>query len=62
MFSLGQKIYDFVKHDLDCGTILWHHLTMKRKYRRTMELVFKKPVSGNVKWEEVVAMLGTGTK
>ena len=28
-----------------------------------MELIFKKPVSGNVKWEEVVAMLmGNGAK
>ncbi len=30
---------------------------MKRKHRRTLELVFRKPVSGNVKWEEVVALL-----
>jgi len=30
---------------------------MKRKHRKTLELVFRKPVSGNIKWEEVVAML-----
>jgi len=30
---------------------------MKRKHRRTLELVFRKPISGNVKWEEVVALL-----
>lgn len=30
---------------------------MKRKHRRTLELIFRKPVSGNVKWEEVVPLL-----
>ena len=30
---------------------------MKRKHRKTLELIFRKPVGGNVKWREVVAML-----
>ena len=30
---------------------------MKRKHRKTLELIFRKPISGNVKWPEVVAML-----
>ncbi|MBW2709715.1 MAG: type II toxin-antitoxin system HicA family toxin [Deltaproteobacteria bacterium] len=30
---------------------------MKRKHRKTLELIFRKPVSGNVKWQEVVAIL-----
>ena len=30
---------------------------MKRRHRKTLELIFRKPVSGNVKWQNVVAML-----
>ena len=54
MLSVGTKIQGI---RLDNGTICWHHLVMKRKHRKTLELIFRKPVSGNVKWQEVVAML-----
>jgi len=30
---------------------------MKRKHRKTLELIFHRPVSGNVKWNDVIAML-----
>jgi len=48
---------DFVKRGLDHGTISWHYLTMKHRHRRTREPIFRKPVSGNLWWEEAVAIL-----
>jgi len=30
---------------------------MKKKHRATLELLFARPVSGNVKWREVEALL-----
>ncbi len=30
---------------------------MKAKHRKTLQLLFKRPVSGNVQWKDVVAML-----
>lgn len=29
---------------------------MKAKYRRTLELIFKRPVSGNVAWVDIEAL------
>ncbi len=29
---------------------------MKRKHRKTLELIFSRPVSGNIKWDEIEAM------
>ncbi|CAI9119549.1 type II toxin-antitoxin system HicA family toxin [Brytella acorum] len=29
---------------------------MKAKHRRTLELIFKRPVSGNVAWSEIEAL------
>lgn len=29
---------------------------MKRKHQRTLELIFKRPVSGNVRWDDVEAL------
>ncbi|WP_048845136.1 type II toxin-antitoxin system HicA family toxin [Acetobacter indonesiensis] len=29
---------------------------MKAKYRRTLELIFKRPVSGNVPWPDIEAL------
>ena len=37
-------------------TILWYHLLMKAKHRRTLELIFKRPVSGNVPWSDIEAL------
>jgi len=30
---------------------------MKRKHSKTLELIFHRPVSGNIKWEEIEALL-----
>ncbi|HIJ94574.1 MAG TPA: type II toxin-antitoxin system HicA family toxin [Desulfuromonadales bacterium] len=30
---------------------------MKRKYSKTLELIFHRPVSGNIKWKEIEAFL-----
>lgn len=30
---------------------------MKRKYQSTLELIFKRPVSGNIRWKEIEALL-----
>jgi hypothetical protein len=45
---------DFVKHGFDHGTISWHHFTMKQKHFKTLEAIFRKPVSGNLRWEKAV--------
>ena len=29
---------------------------MKRKHERTLESIFKRPVSGNIKWTDIVAL------
>ncbi|MCD6388270.1 MAG: type II toxin-antitoxin system HicA family toxin [Desulfobulbaceae bacterium] len=30
---------------------------MKRKHMKTLELIFKRPTSGNIKWTEIEALL-----
>jgi len=30
---------------------------MKRKHQRTLELIFARPVSGNVRWSDIEALL-----
>lgn len=30
---------------------------MKRKHTKTLELLFKRPVSGNIKWKDIEALL-----
>lgn len=30
---------------------------MKRRYQSTLELIFKRPVSGNIRWKEIEALL-----
>ena len=29
---------------------------MKQKHRKTLELIFKRPVSGNLKWNEIESL------
>jgi|GEM_PF-315604 hypothetical protein len=41
------------------GVTLWYHLTMKAKHRKALQLIFKRPVSGNVKWSDTIAMLNS---
>jgi len=42
---------------IDIGTVNWHHILVKRKHQKTLELIFKRPVSGNVQWRDVIALL-----
>lgn len=37
-------------------TIKQYHNSMKAKHRRTLELIFKRPVSGNVPWTDIEAL------
>ena len=30
---------------------------MNRKHRKTLELIFRRPVSGSIKWDDIEAML-----
>jgi hypothetical protein len=30
---------------------------MKRKHHKTLELIFRRPVSGSIKWDDIEAML-----
>lgn len=30
---------------------------MKRKHQKTLELIFKRPVSGNIRWADIEALL-----
>jgi len=37
---------------LYCGTIY----LMKLKHKRTLELIFARPVSGNIRWDDIVSL------
>jgi len=34
-----------------------YYLLMQRKHMKTLELIFKRPTSGNIKWTEIEALL-----
>jgi hypothetical protein len=34
-------------------TIICYHSSMKRKHQRTLELIFARPVSANVRWADI---------
>jgi hypothetical protein len=38
------------------GTEYWYYHPMKRKHQRTLELIFARPVSGNVQWRDIEAL------
>ena len=40
-------------------TKLCYHVLMKRKHRRTLELIFARPVSANVRWVDIEALFGS---
>lgn len=35
------------------GTKKKYHMTMKRKYQATLELIFSRPISANIKWRDI---------
>jgi hypothetical protein len=37
-------------------TIICYHEDMKRKHLRTLELIFSRPVSANVRWADIEAL------
>lgn len=41
---------------LDNDAIIWHHLAMTRKHRKTLELIFAYPPSAKVKWRDIEAL------
>lgn len=38
------------------GTERQYHAGMKRKYQRTLELIFSRPVSGSLPWRDIEAL------
>jgi hypothetical protein len=41
---------------LPVDTIICYHPAMKRKHQRTLELIFSRPVSANVRWADIEAL------
>lgn len=35
---------------------MWYCLSMKRKHQKTLELIFARPVSGNINWRDLEAL------
>ena len=35
---------------------MWYHIPMKRKHQKTLEQIFSRPVSGNIKWSDVESL------
>lgn len=35
---------------------MWYRAHMKRKHQKTLESIFARPVSGNVKWRDIEAL------
>ena len=35
---------------------MWYYHSMRRKHRKTLELIFARPVSGNIKWADIEAL------
>jgi hypothetical protein len=35
---------------------MWYYIDMKRKHRKTLELIFARPASGNIKWADIEAL------
>ncbi|MBX7237351.1 MAG: type II toxin-antitoxin system HicA family toxin [Caldilineales bacterium] len=36
---------------------MWYYIDVKRKHRNTLELIFARPVSGNIRWTDVEELL-----
>lgn len=42
---------------LACGsTVSWYYSGVKRKHQKTLELIFARPVSGNISWRDIEAL------
>jgi hypothetical protein len=43
-------------HAPHISTILWYHFPVKRAHAKTLELIFARPVSANVRWADIEAL------
>jgi len=41
---------------IELDTTFWYHSIMKRKHQKTLELIFTRPTSGNVKWVDIESL------
>jgi len=41
---------------IDTGTALWYYKNMRRKHQKTLEQIFARPTSGNIKWSDIEAL------
>lgn len=42
---------------------MWYCVLMKRKHRKTLELIFARPVTGSIKWADIESLfIGFGAK
>jgi hypothetical protein len=42
---------------------MWYYMSMKRKHRKTLEQLFARPTSGNIKWNDVESLfIGLGAE
>lgn len=38
---------------LRCDTTIYYHKAMKRKHLRTLDLIYVRPVSANIRWADI---------
>lgn len=36
--------------------MIWYYFVVRRKHQKTLELIFAKPTSGNIKWADIEAL------
>lgn len=41
---------------LESDTIYWYYSAMKRKHQRTIELLYARPASANIRWSDIEAL------
>jgi hypothetical protein len=42
---------------------MWYYMNMNRKHRRTLQLIFARPISGNIKWADIESLfVGLGAE
>ena len=45
-------------YGIDGGITLWYFSSVKAKHRKTLEAIYRHPVSGTIKWSDIEALLG----
>lgn len=54
---LALNRYSPIPPPLDDSTAIRYYRHMKRKHQKTLELIFARPVSANIKWCDIEALL-----